>query len=330
MREPAALAARGETGVPPGRALGRMALARLGQAVLVAVVVGIVGFAMMEALPGDAAYRIAAGRYGYDMMSGAAAEQVRAELGLDRPALERLIGWVGQTLTLDLGRSAVTGAPVADLLAHQLGHSVLLACAAVLMAVGIAVPLGALAGLAPGGAFDRLLAAVAVTLRATPAFLVGVVLMLLLAVQAGLAPAAGHGAHGSLLLPALTLGLVLAAVLCRVVRTAVAETVASEPFQFARHKGLSLGTALRRHGARNAAVPVVAYLGVQMALLLEGVVVVESVFAWPGIGHGLTHAIFERDVPMLQGTALTLGLSFVLLSFLVDLACLALDPRGRR
>lgn len=179
MREATALPDRGGAGLPAGRALGRMALARLGQAVLVAVVVGIVGFAMMEALPGDAAYRIAAGRYGYDMMSGAAAEQVRAELGLDRPALERLIGWVGQTLTLDLGRSAVTGAPVADALAHQLGHSVLLACAAVLMAVGIAVPLGTLAGLAPGGAFDRLLAAVAVTLRATPAFLVGVVLMLL-------------------------------------------------------------------------------------------------------------------------------------------------------
>jgi peptide/nickel transport system permease protein len=307
----------------------RVVAGRLIQALLVAIVVGVVGFAMMEALPGDAAYRIAAGRYGYDMVNAAAAEQVRTELGLDRPAWKRLLVWTGQTLMLDLGQSAVTGERVAAAIAHQLAHTIDLAITAILIALLLAVPLGTLAGLNAGSLFDRLSGGVSIIVRATPAFLVGILLMLLVAVELGIAPAAGHAHRGYLVLPALTLGLVLGSVLMRVVRNAVAETVASEHFQFARHKGLPLRTALRRHGARNAAVPVVTYLGVQAALLLEGVVVVESVFAWPGIGHALTHAIFERDVPMLQGTALTLGLTFVLLSFLVDLACRAIDPRLR-
>lgn len=307
--------------------LGKLTLGRIVQAAIVALVVGVVGFAMMEALPGDAAYRIAAGRYGYDMVTGAAAEQVRSELGLDRPAAERLLTWVGQTFTFDLGQSAVTGERVGHAIDHQLGHTVELALVAVAVALLIAVPIGVLAGLRPGSLFDRISAALAIVVRAMPAFLIGIVLMLVLAVELGLVPAAGHGHGGNFVLPALTLGIVLASVLTRVVRNAVAATVASDAFQFALHKGLPMRAAFLRHGVRNAAVPVVAYLGVQMALLLEGVVVVESVFSWPGIGHALTHAIFERDVPMLQGTALTLGLMFVLLSFLADLACRALDPR---
>lgn len=312
-----------------GSGLARVVIGRCVQALIVALVVGAVGFAMMEALPGDAAYRIAAGRYGYDTVSAVAAEQVRAELGLDRPALVRLSEWIGQTLVLDLGHSAVTGERVAEAISFQLGHTVDLAVVAIVIALMISLPVGCLAGLAPGGVFDRVSAVFSIGLRATPAFLLGVVLMLLLAVESRVLPAAGHGHASHLVLPALTLGLFLSAVLSRVVRNAVAETVASESFQFARLKGLSLPEAFWRHGLRNAGVPVVAYLGVQAALILEGVVVVESVFAWPGIGHALTHAIFERDVPMLQGTALTLGLTFVVLSFLVDLACRGLDPRMR-
>ncbi|WP_333834642.1 ABC transporter permease [Rubrimonas sp.] len=324
-----ARAARWTARPAAAQSLGGLIVGRLIQALIVALVVGVVGFAMLESLPGDAAYRIAAGRYGHDMVSAAAAEQVRAELGLDRPSWVRLLAWLGRLLTLDLGYTAVTGERVIDAVAHQLGHSVLLAVVAVWLALLIATPIGVIAGLNPGGLFDRVTAIVSILLRATPAFLLGVVLILLIAVQMRAAPAAGHSHGANAFLPALTLGLVLASVLTRVIRNAVARTVASEAFQFARHKGLSTGAALWRHGFRNAAAPVVAYLGVQTALLLEGVVVVESVFAWPGIGHALTHAVFERDVTMLQGTALALGLSFVLLSFLIDLACRAIDPRMR-
>jgi peptide/nickel transport system permease protein len=309
--------------------LSGVMLGRLIQAVIVAVVVGVVGFAMLESLPGDAAYRIAAGRYGHDMVSAEAAEQVRAELGLDRPSWARLLAWLGQLLTFDLGRTAVTGERVVDAIAHQLGATVLLAALSLCVALLIATPVGVWAGLNPGGVFDRVTAVASILLRATPAFLLGVLLILLVAVRMRAAPAVGHGSASNAFLPALTLGLVLASVLTRVIRNAVARTVASEAFQFARHKGLSTAAAFWRHGVRNAAAPVVAYLGVQTALLMEGVVVVESVFAWPGLGHALTHAVFERDVTMLQGVALSLGLIFVLISFLADVACRAIDPRMR-
>ena len=305
----------------------KLLAARLFQALVVALIVGIVGFAMMQALPGDAAYRIAAGRYGYDVVDAAAAEAMRLQLGLDRPALEMLMVWIGQALTFDLGHSFVTGAPVVDEILHQLGHSVGLAFISILVALALAVPVGTLAGLRPGSLFDRISGGAALVLRATPAFLIGILLILFIAVELRLTPASGHGHGTHFVLPALTLGLVLGSVLSRVVRNAVAEAVASEPFRFARQKGLSLPAALRRHAFRNAAVPVITYLGVQTALLLEGVVVVESVFSWPGIGHALTHAVFERDIPMVQGTALVLGLGFVVLSFVVDISCRMLDPR---
>ena len=109
----------------------------------------------------------------------------------------------------------------------------------------------------------------------------------------------------------------------------MANAVTSPWFDFSRTKGLSRPATLRRHVARNVAAPVVAYVGVQLAFLIEGVVIIESVFAWPGIGHALVHAIFERDVPMVQGTALTLGLIFVVLSALIDVICRILDPRDR-
>jgi peptide/nickel transport system permease protein len=312
----------------PGARIAAILAARLAQALLVALAVGILTFAMMEALPGDAAFRIAAGRYGYDFISGAAAEAVRAELGLDRPLLVRLSDWLGHIVTLDLGRSLVTGAPVTAELTHQLGHSLRLAVAAVTFSLVIAIPVGTAAGLNPGGRFDRASLALSIVVRATPAFALGVALTMLLAVHLRLLPVAGYRTPIHLTLPALTLALGLAAVSSRIVRDAVAEIAASDQARFARLKGLSERIVLLRHVARNAAIPVVAYVGVQLVFLIEGVVVVETLFAWPGIGHALVHAIFARDVPMVQGTALALGLVFVALNAAVDLLCRLIDPRG--
>lgn len=303
-------------------------VARAGQAILVAIVVGVVSFLMIQALPGDAAFRIAAARYGYDVMDAAAAVTVRAELGLDRPLVLQLGDWLTALATFDLGPSLVTGAPVAEEIAHQLGASLLLAGVAVAVSILIALPVGVVSGLNPGGLVDRATLAISVGLRAVPAFALAVVLILVFAVQVKLLPVAGYGRIEHIVLPALTLGLSLAAISNRVVRDAVAEAMTTDWRHFARTKGLSRRITLFRHVARNAAVPVVAYIGVQLAYLIEGVVIVESVFAWPGIGHALVHAIFDRDVPMVQGTALTLGLLYVALNLLIDLACRGLDPRG--
>jgi peptide/nickel transport system permease protein len=309
--------------------IARVLLHRLWQALVVALLVGTATFFLMRLLPGDVAWRIAASRYGYDLVNAAAAEAVRAELGLDRPAWQALLAWWADLARLNLGRSLVSGEPVVHALAHELGATLQLSVVALVLSAMLGVPLGVLAGRRPGGALDRATLAAAVLLRALPPFVLGLLLIIVFAVQMAALPAAGHGEHGNLVLPALTLALPLAALSCRVARDAMVAVGASAYFAFARTKGLGERQALLRHALRNIGVPVVAYLGVQMVLLVEGVVVVETLFAWPGIGHALVHAIFGRDVPMIQGTALAMGLLFVVFNALVDLACHAIDPRRR-
>ncbi len=302
---------------------------RLMQAVLVALMVGVLTFVLTQALPGDMAFRIAAGRYGYDHVNAAAAAAVQAELGLGLPAWQALGQWLWDLLRLDLGNSLVSGDPVIEELRHQLGHSFKLAAAAVGLSLLLGPPLGILAGLRPGGRLDRLTLVLATVLRALPQFVIGILLVMLLAVQLGWLPAAGHGTAAHTLLPALTLALGLAAVACRVSRNAMQGVAGSAYYAFGRTKGLSEGRVFMRHGLRNVAVPVLAHQAMQLVYLIEGVVVVETLFAWPGIGHALVHAIVARDVPMIQGTALVLGLMFVLLNALVDLLCHRIDPRRR-
>ncbi|MBV7536828.1 ABC transporter permease [Duganella sp. sic0402] len=302
---------------------------RLLQALLVALLVGTLSFFMTRMLPGDTAFRIAAGRYGYDMVDAAAAEAVRAELGLNRPLLAALAEWWGRLLRFDLGVSMVTAQPVASEIALQLGQTLRLSCWAIVLSLLLGPVPGVLAGLRPGGWLDRATLGLALLLRAMPPFVFGLVLVLIFSVELNALPAAGHTDYGSIALPAMTLAAGLAAVSSRIARDAMVSVRGSAYYAFALTKGLSPAQALLRHGVRNVAAPVVAYLGVQLVYLIEGVVLVETIFAWPGIGHALVHAIFGRDVPMIQGTALVLGLMFVLFNALVDLACAAIDPRRR-
>jgi peptide/nickel transport system permease protein len=300
---------------------------RLLQVVALALIIGTLCFLMVRSLPGDLATRIAAGRYGYDLVSNAAADAVRIELGLNHPAWLALLHWLRDMATLNLGQSLVTQRAVWHEITHHLGATLRLSAGALAVAVALGVPLGLWSGLRPGGWVDRLTWVLSVVLRAVPPFLLAVLLMLLVAVQWGFLPVAGDDNQASMVLPALTLGLGLAAGLARVTRAAMRDVVESPSFEFARTKGLTDLQALVRHGLRNTAVPVAAYLGVQALFLVEGAVVVETLFAWPGIGHALVHAVFGRDIPMIQGTALCMGLIFISFNLLMDTACLALDPR---
>ena len=300
---------------------------RLAQAGGVALLVGIATFLMMRSLPGDLAFRVAAGRYGYDNTTAEVAAQVREELGLDRGPLYAFAEWIADLAQFNLGTSLVTGESVWTEIAHQFGATLQLAATAVIFAMLIALPVGVWCGLHVGGRADRLLIVLSSVLRAVPQFLLGLLLIVVFAVQFGLLPAAGHGELRHLLLPALTLALGLAAASARITRDAMHSVASSPHYEFARWKGLSDGEVLRRHGLRNIAAPVLTYLGLQFVFLAEGVVVVETIFGWPGIGHALIHAIFHRDVPMVQGTALVMGLGFVLVNTLVDLAVLRIDPR---
>lgn len=310
--------------------VGGLVMQRVLQAVILALFVGTVCFFMARALPGDLATRIAAGRYGYDMVSNAAADAVRTELRLDMPLMIALLEWWADIARGDLGVSLVTGVPVWQEVAHQLGHSLHLTLAAAGMAALLGLPLGIRAGLNAGGWCDRATVVFAVVLRGMPPFMLALLLMLLVSVQLGMLPVAGDAHDGGLLLPALTLALPLAAGLARVARHAARTAALLPSHEFALTKGLSRVQTLVRHDLRHMALPVVTYLGVQTVFLAEGALVVETLFAWPGIGHALVHAVFGRDVPMIQGTALCMGLLFVSFNLAVDTVCLALDPRAAK
>lgn len=315
----------------PARSVWRtLLLRRCLQIVALLLVIGSACFLMMRALPGDMAMRIAASRYGYDIVGNAAASAVSQELGLHRPLLLAWLDWLGNIARLDLGDSLVSGEPVWHELAHHLSASLDLAVTTLLIAALIGLPLGIAAALRPGGIADRLTLLFAVVLRATPAFLLGILLMLMLAVYWGVLPAAHDDQGSTIWLPALTLALGLAAGLARVSRSAVREALRSPACEFARTKGLSDFQALTRHALRLAALPILAYLGVHLVLLVEGTVVVESLFAWPGIGHVLVHAVFARDVPVIQGAALGMGCLFIVFNLLLDALMLVIDPRQRK
>lgn len=305
-------------------------LRRAAQAIGVALFVSVLCFLVVRTLPGDAAYRIAAGRYGADLVDSAATEGVRAELGLDRPAWQQLGDWLLALVRFDLGDSLVTSQPVAAEVGYYLAGTLQLAAAALTLAVLIGGTAGMLAARRPDGVADRLTTAWVAVSRALPPFLLGLLLVLLLSVQLGLLPAVGHGSASTLVLPATTLAVGLSGLFARVTRDTVVDVRSSEYVRFARTKGLADRVVLLRHVIRNAGVVLVPYVGAQALVLIEGVVVVESLFAWQGLGHALVHAVFWRDVPVLQATALTLGLLVVAINTAVDLTVLRLDPRPRR
>ena len=299
----------------------------LAQVFFVLFAVGTLSFMMAETLPGDAAYRIAASRYGYDLMDAAAAEAVRAELGLDRPAVVRWADWFGEMAKGKLGTAMVSGEPVAHEVAAQLGHTLHLSLVAWLMAVVLGLAMGLWTALHPAGWLRRAVDALNTVLRASPAFLLGVMLSTVLAVHLDWLPVAGHGEAEHVFLPALTLALALCPGFTQVVRDAALKVLGSDAFEFAQVKGLPLAAALRRHALPQTLLATLSYAGIQLVILIEGMVVVESLFAWPGIGHALVHAVIARDVPMIQGTALTMALMFVLLNGLIDALLRRLDPR---
>lgn len=303
---------------------------RLGQLIMMMWSVGTITFLLTRLLPGDMAYRIAAGRYGDDAVSAAAADAVRAELGLNNPVWQQYGHWLWQLLQLNLGDSLVSGNSIISELQHQLGYTMILAAAAIVLSALIAVPWGLACGFRANRWFDRLSLVLSTLLRSQPVFCLGLVMILLFALTLHWFPVAGYQRPAHLFLPALTLALSLAALSSRVIRNSTAKVTNSEYYLFAKIKGLSEWHSFKQHGIRNISLPVIAFMAMQLVGLIEGVIMVESLFAWPGIGHGLSHAVFSRDIPMLQGTALTCGALFVIINTLVDSCCYLLDPRSRR
>ncbi|NOY44313.1 MAG: ABC transporter permease [Deltaproteobacteria bacterium] len=255
---------------------------------------------------------------------------LRAELGLDRPLAEQYLGYLAGVVRGDLGRSILYRRPVAELLAARIPATLELSAAALAVALILAVPLGVAAARRKDTAVDRGSLVASLLGVSIPNFWLGPLLVLAFSVHLRWFPVSGRGGWDSLVLPAITLGTALAAMLTRMLRSSLVEVLGAEYLTAARARGVGEGRVLWVHALRNALLPVITVLGLQMGSLLSGAVVTEAVFSWPGLGTLLLQAIHGRDYPLVQGCVLVISLGYVGVNLLADWAYRWADPRVRR
>ena len=281
-------------------------------------------FLLIHAVPGDPV----------EVMLGESAsvadrQALRADLGLNQPLIQQF----GQYLTAlsrgDFGKSIHTKTPIIELIKARYPATLKLALLSLLIGLGIGIPLGIYAALKAGHWQDLVVTLVSVRLSAMPAFWLGPILMLVFAVWLGWLPVSGMDSCTSIILPALTLGFGLSAILTRMTRTSLLEVLNDDYIRTARAKGLSEPTVIVRHALRAALLPIITIVGLQMGSLLAGTVITETIFSWDGIGRLLVESIEKRDYPVTQACVLVVALSYVLVNLFTDILYRFTDPRVR-
>jgi peptide/nickel transport system permease protein len=313
----------------------RWFLHRITTSIVLAWAVATIVFLTLHIVPGDPAEILMS--TGGVLPDPAAVAELRQRLGLDRPLAEQYWDFLRKLARGDLGTSLVDNYPVVSEIALRLPRTLELIAAATVLAVIIGLPAGTYAALNRGGLFDRIASATAALLLAIPVFVVGTLLVLLLAQTLRLMPAGGFvpftqnpAQHLTLLaLPAIAIAKGLVAVVFRMSRASVLDTLSRDFVRTARAKGLSPSRVLVRHVVRNSLTPVLTVLGLHMGTLLGGTVLVEYVFNWPGLSTPLLRAVEARDYPMVVGIVLIISILFLLINLIIDLLYAALDPRVR-
>lgn len=308
------------------------ALRRTAIAILLVALVSLLVFAATEVLPGNAADQI--------LGRGATAAQkarLTSELGLNRPILAQYASWIGGVLRGDLGHSLASGQPVTQFISSRLGNSLVLAIGALLVMVPISVALGTLAGVRRGRPADHAVSGVSLALIALPEFVSGTILAVVLGVSLAILPPTSIIPSGSgplsdpriLVLPILTLCVAGSAYIIRMLRAGVVEAMASDYVQAARLNGIPEGRLIRHHALRNALAPTVQVVALTVQWLVGGIVVTETVFAYPGLGQGLVQAVTARDIPVVQGVTVLLATFYILVNLVADLTVIMLVPKLR-
>ncbi|MDT0277311.1 ABC transporter permease [Blastococcus goldschmidtiae] len=306
---------------------------RVGQSVVVLAGVSVVVFALVHLVPGDPV-RLALGT----RFSQESYDALRERSGLDQPLIEQFFTWLGGAVTGDLGVSFRSGDTVTSLIAERLPATLTLAFASILVALLIAIPLGTVSALRPRSVVDRVATVISQFGISVPDFWMGIVLILVFAGTLGWLPSGGYVPLSEdplawlqrLIMPAVVTGVVSGSVITRFVRSSVLEALGSDHVRTAQAKGLATRQVFTWHVLRNALLPLVTVTGVQLAYLLSGVVVVEIVFSWPGLGQLALQAVQARDYPVLQGAILLFAVVFLVINLVVDLLYTAIDPRIRR
>lgn len=302
----------------------RSLLLRLGYTLPVLWLVVSVVFLLIHIVPGDPVEQM--------LGEGARTEDIAALrhlYGLDQPLGTQYVHYWRGVLHGDLGRSIRLNDGVTHLVLTRYPFTVELTAAALLIAILLAVPAGIAAALQRGRPRDHLISVVSLLGLSFPAFALGPILMLLVSIKLGWLPVSGAGDLSHLVLPAVTMGSALAAILTRMVRTSMLEELGQDYIRTARAKGLPERTVVYKHALRNALIPVLTLIGLQFGALLAGAIVTETIFSWPGIGRLTVSAISNRDYPLLQGCILAIGLTYVLVNLATDILYVVVNPRIR-
>lgn len=319
----------------PLGALLSVVLRRLGTALVQLLAVATIVFGMLFLLPGDPAMIL----LGQDSNpSPEAVAALRAELGLDRPIAVQYLDWLGGVLQGDFGRSLSNDYPVAQYISQTLPRTLELASAAIVIAIIIGLPAGIAAALRRGRWADSVLTSATTLGISVPVYILGAILILIFSQTLNWLPASGYTDISrdvvehfrKLVLPALTLGLGLAASIARMTRASMLEILGRDFVRALRAKGMGETQIIWQHVLRSAAIPIVTIVGLQLGNLLGGTVLVEALFNWPGLATMLVKAVGDRDYPMVQGAILTIAAAFILINLGVELIYSLLDPRIRR
>ena len=281
-------------------------------------------FSLIHLIPGDPAQAMLG-----EAAPQADVEELRRRLGLDRPLLEQYGVFLQGLVKGDLGTSLRTGLPVTDQIVERMPATIELAAAAMLVAIAFALPLGIIAAVRRGTFVDHAAMTLSLAGVSVPNFWLGPLLAIIFAVALGWLPVSGRGTWAHLVLPAVSLGAALAAILTRMTRATMLEELREPYVQAARARGVSRLRAVLRHAFRNSLIPVVTLLGLQFGAVLTGAVITETIFAWPGIGRLLIQSIGFRDYPLVQGCILLIALTYVGVNLVTDMVYGVLDPRIR-
>ncbi len=297
---------------------------RLGQAALLLVGVSFITFILLYILPADPARQLA-GR----SATPETVETIRQQLGLDRPFHEQYLRYLGNLVQGDLGRSYTQKTEVAEVVAARLPPTLLLMAAAIVVELMIGLTIGVLAALRPGSRFDQGAMIVSFIGVSTPQFVGGILMLYVFSVQLDWFPVGGYGTFRHLVLPAVTLGVLGAGWYSRMMRSSMLDVLARDFIRTARAKGIPEARVVVVHALRNAVLPVIAMIGIDVGLFMSGAVIVESVFGWPGIGQLAWQAIQQVDIPIIMGVTLVAAVAIVLGNLIADLAAPFVDPRIR-
>ena len=297
---------------------------RLASTVPVLVLVSILVFGFVHALPGDPA-RLEAG----PEASPADIAAIRRDMGLDGPIYSQYLRWAGNTLALRLGRSSKTRQPVAEVIGERFMPTVWLTLVAMAWATAAGVGIGVLSGLRRGRWADKAGMVLAISGVSFPSFWLGLLLIDLFSVRLGWLPTGGYGTWQHFVMPAFALGIGVAAVMARFTRSAFVEIMAEDYVRTARMKGVPEPRIAWRHTLRNALIPVITLTGLQFGFLLGGAVVIETVFSWPGLGRLLVDSVSFRDYPVIQAEIMLFSLEFILINLAVDVLYAMANPEIR-